>query len=56
MSLLVIIYNNSSPNPFTIEPLDVGLFKLEGFKLHLVSMKEAMTGIVRDKLLIYNFK
>ncbi len=31
MSLLVIIYNNSSPNPFTIEPLDVGLFKLEGF-------------------------
>jgi len=26
ISLLVIIYNNSSPNPFIVEPLDVGLF------------------------------
>lgn len=44
MSLLVIIYNNSSPNPFSVEPLDVGLFKLEGLQLHLVSTKEAMMG------------
>jgi hypothetical protein len=56
MSLLVIIYNNSSPNPFNVEPLDVCLFKLEGLKVHLVSTKEAMMGIVRAKLLIYNFK
>jgi hypothetical protein len=55
MPLLVIIYNNSSPNPFIVEPLDVGLFKLEGLKLHLVSMKEAMMGTVRTQLLIYNF-
>jgi hypothetical protein len=53
---LVIIYNKSSPNPFVVEPLDVGFFKLEGFKLHLVSMKEAMMGTVKAKMLVYNFK
>ncbi len=56
ISLLVIIYNKSSPNPFVVEPLDVGFFKLEGFKLHLVSMKEAMMGTVKAKMLVYNFK